>query len=237
MFLGTSGLPRRGRRGEVPCGDPPGRRLCPCLWAQRVPMSAWRLCPFGFVYFLFLFFALPCLVCVCPFVSPPPARSHPRQGVTVPTSPALSLTRATAHHVAATPGGPPPSAPRDVVASLVSTRFIKLTWRVPADPHGENLTYHVFYSKEGMNRDRVENTSRPGEMQVTIHNLLPETVYYFRVVAQNRHGAGESSLPLKVATQPEGEMWAQCLHAGARCVPVGIETRPLTLYIFGVGSG
>ncbi|PIO05045.1 hypothetical protein AB205_0077640, partial [Aquarana catesbeiana] len=53
---------------------------------------------------------------------------------------------------AATPGGPLPSSPRDVVASLVSTRFIKLTWRVPADAHGENLTYQVYYSKEGMNR-------------------------------------------------------------------------------------
>ncbi|KAE8617245.1 hypothetical protein XENTR_v10009011 [Xenopus tropicalis] len=104
---------------------------------------------------------------------------------------------------AATPGGPLPSSPRDVVASLVSTRFIKLTWRMPADPHGENLTYQVYYSKESMNRERVENTSRPGEMQVTIQNLLPETVYYFRVVAQNQNGAGESSLPLKVETQPE----------------------------------
>ncbi|XP_018408292.1 PREDICTED: neogenin isoform X9 [Nanorana parkeri] len=124
-------------------------------------------------------------------------------GVTIPTSPAPSLTHATAHHVAATPGGPLPSSPRDVVASLVSTRFIKLTWRVPADAHGENLTYQVYYSKEGMNRERVENTSRPGELQVTIQNLLPETVYYFRVVAQNNHGTGESSPPLKVETQPE----------------------------------
>lgn len=54
-------------------------------------------------------------------------------------------------------------------------------------------------------RERVENTSRPGETQVMIQNLMPETVYVFRVVAQNRHGPGESSAPLKVATQPEGE--------------------------------
>lgn len=54
-------------------------------------------------------------------------------------------------------------------------------------------------------RERVENTSRPGETQVMIQSLMPETVYVFRVVAQNRHGPGESSAPLKVATQPEGE--------------------------------
>ncbi|XP_048077756.1 neogenin isoform X10 [Ursus arctos] len=103
--------------------------------------------------------------------------------------------------------GPLPSAPRDVVASLVSTRFIKLTWRTPAsDPHGDNLTYSVFYTKEGIARERVENTSRPGEMQVTIQNLMPATVYVFRVMAQNKHGSGESSAPLRVETQPEVQL-------------------------------
>ncbi|XP_058702640.1 neogenin isoform X9 [Poecile atricapillus] len=103
--------------------------------------------------------------------------------------------------------GPLPSAPRDVVATLVSTRFIRLTWRPPAsDPQGDNLTYSIFYTKEGINRERVENTSRPGETQVMIQNLMPETVYVFRVVAQNRHGPGESSALLKVATQPEVQL-------------------------------
>ncbi|XP_066134156.1 neogenin isoform X6 [Saccopteryx bilineata] len=109
-------------------------------------------------------------------------------------------------HAPAT-AGPLPSAPRDVVASLVSTRFIKLTWRTPAsDPHGDNLTYSVFYTKEGVARERVENTSHSGEMQVTIQNLMPATVYTFRVMAQNKHGSGESSAPLRVETQPEVQL-------------------------------
>ncbi|XP_026071669.1 neogenin-like isoform X10 [Carassius auratus] len=99
--------------------------------------------------------------------------------------------------------GTTPSAPRDVVASLVSTRFIKLTWRLPAEPHGDEVTYSVFYSLEGNNRERIVNTSRPGEMQVTIQNLMPDTKYSFRVVAHNKNGPGESSAPLRVATQPE----------------------------------
>ncbi|XP_069382253.1 neogenin 1a isoform X17 [Paralichthys olivaceus] len=101
------------------------------------------------------------------------------------------------------PAGPTPSAPRDVVASLVSTRFIKLTWRQPAEPHGDELTYSVFYSLEGTSRERVVNTSRPGEMQVTIQSLMPDTKYRFRVVAHNSNGPGESSAALKVATQAE----------------------------------
>ncbi|KAG8144954.1 hypothetical protein E2320_013350 [Naja naja] len=130
--------------------------------------------------------------------------------VAIPTLPPTSLTSATTDHLAPATTGPLPSAPRDVVASLVSTRFIKLTWRTPAsDPQGDNLTYSVFYTKELSNRERVENTSHPGEMQVTIQNLMPEAVYIFRVVAQNKHGAGESSVPLKVATQPE--VRSECL--------------------------
>lgn len=103
----------------------------------------------------------------------------------------------------ASPVGPTPSAPRDVVASLVSTRFIKVTWRQPAEPHGDDLTYSVFYSPEGTSRERVVNTSRPGEMQVTIQNLMPDTKYRFRVVAHNSNRQGESSTALKVATQAE----------------------------------
>lgn len=104
---------------------------------------------------------------------------------------------------AAGPAGPTASPPRDVVASLVSTRFIKLTWRPPAEPHGDELTYSVFYSQDGTTRERVVNTSRPGEMQVTIQNLMPDTKYRFRVVAHNGNGQGESSAALKVATQAE----------------------------------
>ncbi|KAK5623630.1 putative aminophospholipid-translocase [Crenichthys baileyi] len=144
----------------------------------------------------------------CPSSLSPPLPPDP-EDVALPAFPPPSLTPNTTDHVTAgfggiaAPAGPTPSAPRDVVASLVSTRFIKLTWRQPAEPHGDELTYSVFYSQEGTSRERVVNTSRPGEMQVTIQNLMPDTKYRFRVVAHNSHGQGESSAALKVATQAE----------------------------------
>uniref|UniRef100_A0AAY4D2Y2 Neogenin n=1 Tax=Denticeps clupeoides TaxID=299321 RepID=A0AAY4D2Y2_9TELE len=101
---------------------------------------------------------------------------------------------------------PTPSSPRDVVASLVSTRFIKLTWRLPAEPHGDDLIYSVYYSGFLFCRERVLNTTHPGEMQVTIQNLLPDTKYAFQVVAHNRNGQGERSIPLRVSTQPEVQL-------------------------------
>ncbi|XP_061409817.1 neogenin isoform X12 [Lethenteron reissneri] len=98
---------------------------------------------------------------------------------------------------------PLPSAPRDVVAALVSTRFVKLMWRAPADPQGDILGYTVFYAKEKANRERAVNTTKPGDLQVTVVDLHPEAEYSFRVMALSRHGLGESSQTIRVATQAE----------------------------------
>lgn len=48
---------------------------------------------------------------------------------------------------------------------------------------------------------------------MTIQNLMPATVYIFKVMAQNKHGFGESSAPLRVETQPEGKSFTCVLTA------------------------
>ncbi|XP_054254285.1 netrin receptor DCC-like, partial [Indicator indicator] len=96
-----------------------------------------------------------------------------------------------------------PSAPRDLVPVLVSSSFVHLRWRPPAEVRGHLLAYSIFFSKLGDNRERAINTTQGGSLQVTVAHLKPEELYSFRVVAYNQWGPGASSPLLKVATQAE----------------------------------
>ncbi|KAF1626227.1 Netrin receptor DCC, partial [Eudyptes filholi] len=126
----------------------------------------------------------------------PPA--HPDTPV-----PPVSLTDSSPSPPAVPSSSVLPSAPRDVVPVLVSSRFVRLSWRPPAEARGSVQTYTVFFSRDGVNRERAVNTSQSGMLQLTVGNLKPEETYTFRVVAYNEWGPGESSQPIKVATQPE----------------------------------
>ncbi|TSL28293.1 Netrin receptor DCC [Bagarius yarrelli] len=96
-----------------------------------------------------------------------------------------------------------PSFPRDVTPVLVSSRFVRLSWRPPVETRGTILTYGVFYTQEGINRERSINVTEPESLQLTVSNLKPEAVYIFRVVAYNELGPGESSEQIRLSTQPE----------------------------------
>ncbi|XP_058239534.1 netrin receptor DCC isoform X2 [Hemibagrus wyckioides] len=96
-----------------------------------------------------------------------------------------------------------PSFPRDVTPVLVSSRFVRLSWRPPVETRGTILTYGVFYTQEGVNRERSVNVTEPESLQLTVNNLKPEAVYIFRVVAYNELGPGESSEQIRLSTQPE----------------------------------
>ncbi|XP_073716401.1 netrin receptor DCC isoform X3 [Misgurnus anguillicaudatus] len=96
-----------------------------------------------------------------------------------------------------------PSAPHDVAPILVSGRFVRLGWRPPEDPRGTILTYGVFFSEEGINRERSINVTEAESLQLTVNNLKPEATYSFRVVAYNEQGPGESSEIIRLSTQAE----------------------------------
>uniref|UniRef100_A0A669E647 DCC netrin 1 receptor n=1 Tax=Oreochromis niloticus TaxID=8128 RepID=A0A669E647_ORENI len=101
------------------------------------------------------------------------------------------------------PGVALPSAPRDLVPVLVSSRFVRLSWRPPEESGGAVQTYGVYYSQDGVDRERSVNVSEPESLELTVSNLKPEESYSFRVVAYNDIGPGESSAPLKITTKPD----------------------------------
>ncbi|XP_032451214.1 LOW QUALITY PROTEIN: netrin receptor DCC [Lynx canadensis] len=128
----------------------------------------------------------------------------PKPEAAFPTMAPTSLTTSSPSFLAIPSSSVLPSAPRDVVPVLVSSRFVRLSWRPPAEAKGNIQTFTVFFSREGdTGRERALNTSQPGSLQLTVGNLKPEAMYTFRVVAYNEWGPGESSQPIKVATQPE----------------------------------
>ena len=94
-------------------------------------------------------------------------------------------------------GGAPKSAPKDLKAVVVSTRFITLSWSKPDNSKPDEVTsFSVFYKRSHSDRERVAN-STVGELNIP--GLQPGTQYNIRVVANNQHGSGPSSQPLVVS--------------------------------------
>lgn len=54
--------------------------------------------------------------------------------------------------VSPSPGVALPSAPCDLVPVLVSSRFVRLSWRPPEETGGSVQTYGVYYSQDGIER-------------------------------------------------------------------------------------
>ncbi|XP_046741662.1 neogenin isoform X5 [Diprion similis] len=101
--------------------------------------------------------------------------------------------------------GSAPSAPRDLNAVLISTRFVTLGWREPENTNGDIQIYHVYYKQEESPRERVLNTSQ-NRLEGVIQGLQPNTKYQFRVVARNERGLGASSAILRITTQSEADV-------------------------------
>ncbi|KAM4634159.1 netrin receptor DCC [Polymixia lowei] len=126
-----------------------------------------------------------------------------------PSGPPLTYSSSDPPPVSPSPGVALPSAPRDLAPVLVSSRHVRLSWRPPMESRGTVQTYGVYYSQDGVERERSVNVSEPESLQLTVSNLKPEESYTFRVVAYNDMGPGESSAPLKITTQPDLQVPSQ----------------------------
>jgi len=102
-----------------------------------------------------------------------------------------------------------PSAPREVMALLVSTRFVTLSWKPPAHVNGRIVGYTVYYKELGSDRERVVNTTQSELEEVNIQGLQPNKRYTFRVVPFDEKVAGQSSNEITVLTQPEVDVPGQ----------------------------
>ncbi|EDX06796.1 GD10899 [Drosophila simulans] len=110
------------------------------------------------------------------------------------------------------PGGKPldsglqarlPSQPRDLVAQIVKSRFVTLSWVEPLQNAGDVVYYTVYYKMNNSEREQKMVTKSHDDQQVNIQSLLPGRTYQFRVEANTNFGSGASSAPLEVSTQPE----------------------------------
>ncbi|KAJ3605607.1 hypothetical protein NHX12_027652, partial [Muraenolepis orangiensis] len=106
-----------------------------------------------------------------------------------------------------------------VILGLVS-RLVRLGWTAPAQQEGVH-TYAVFYSQEGVPRERWVNVTEAAGLEVTVSNLKPEQSYTFRVLAYNHAGAG----PIQVPSQVEG-LWAEPLSSTSIQVSWAPPTQP-----------
>ncbi|XP_042907153.1 neogenin isoform X2 [Parasteatoda tepidariorum] len=93
-----------------------------------------------------------------------------------------------------------PSAPLNLTAVIVKTRFITLSWEQPVQRNGPIIAYSVYYREINSSRERVQNITRPVVEDINIQGLQPATNYVFRVIAYNQHGPGRSSNELLVQT-------------------------------------
>nr|XP_057913919.1 netrin receptor DCC isoform X1 [Doryrhamphus excisus] len=137
-----------------------------------------------------------------PAHTPPPPRPPPAP----PAPSGTPLTYSSSSDpppVSPSPGVALPSAPRDLVPVLVSSRFVRLSWRPPEETGGSIQTYGIYYSQDGVERERSVNVSEPESLELTVSNLKPEESYSFRVVAYNDVGPGDSSAALRITTKPD----------------------------------
>ncbi|XP_021962804.1 neogenin isoform X2 [Folsomia candida] len=131
----------------------------------------------------------------------PPSPSSPfsshHTGQILPTS--SSATTDLSNH---SPSGGP-SAPRDISAVLISTRFVTLTWKAPIITNGNIIAYAIYYKEIGSDRERTRNTTTGRLEEVNIQGLQPNKRYTFRIVPYNEKSSGVSSPEIAVTTQPE----------------------------------
>ncbi|CAJ0930475.1 unnamed protein product, partial [Mesorhabditis belari] len=93
---------------------------------------------------------------------------------------------------------PPSSAPRDLSLSPSPSgdpHHVLLHWQPPKYSNGELIEYLIYYSdRSGLDDKDWRLASVPADrMSHSIHDLLPKSIYYFKIQARNIMGYGPLS--------------------------------------------
>lgn len=96
----------------------------------------------------------------------------------------------------------PASPPINLVADMIGSRFVILSWLPPAVPNGVITSYTVTYNLTGESSTSL--LFQAGE-QYTIPGLNPYSYYQFTVFASTILGDGPPTLPITLRTAVASE--------------------------------
>lgn len=91
-----------------------------------------------------------------------------------------------------------PGKPDPPQITSTTTKSISLAYKPPADDGGAEITNYVIeYRQEGLMKWTRANKDTVGKTSYTVTGLEKDTVYEFRVAAENKAGVGPASDPSK----------------------------------------
>lgn len=97
-----------------------------------------------------------------------------------------------------------PDPPKDVKVSDIGRDTITLTWTPPNDGGSDIISYMV--EKCPVSGDRWIRVAKTSEPQYTVMSLFGKTKYQFRVIAENRFGLSNPSVPTEPVTGREDKL-------------------------------
>jgi len=98
----------------------------------------------------------------------------------------------------------PPTAPRNVTATVLSATSVSLTWSHPSSNGGTDITnYIITYWSNAEDRMTVETNSV--SLTIQLYDLAPYTAYQFLVSAENAIGTGPASVTIEAMTLVGGK--------------------------------
>ncbi len=113
----------------------------------------------------------------------------------------ISLTASAQYYYPSSPTPPAitsPNPPTSLMAKVISSTEIDLSWNSPANNGGSQITSYKIYELVNSNKQAIDSTSSTS-YQIT--NLSPGTTYTFYVSAVNSAGESQLSTSVSATTQ------------------------------------